>query len=165
MTMGKTVIPEYAAYFEHLQKYRDELKTALENEREKRQALLGSDMDRLEAVLSSQQAQTMKLRSLEAKREQLQEGLCSGVTTASEFVSTLRDEDTKAAFSGLIAEMTELAAAIKEQNALALEIAKTNLKLLQKIFPTNNFDQSKAIYGPEGERRGDIGGHSVEIKF
>lgn len=162
--MERAVSPEYAAYYAHLQKYRDELQEALKNERDKRQALLGSDMDRLEAVLSLQQAQSMKLRSMETKRLELQTKL-GGEGTAADFVASLSDESTRAAFAELVNEMSQLASDIKEQNALALEIARTNLTLLEHIFPTGGFDGSKVTYGPEGERRADRAGHSVELKF
>lgn len=162
--MGRLVIPEYSAYFDHLVKYRDELASALENEREKRQSLLSSDMDRLEAVLSLQQAQTMKLRTMEAKRAELQAQLSSSARTASEFVAEITDAPSKAAFEKVIAEMTEHAGEIREQNRMALEIAKTNLKLLERVFPSNSFDQSKAPYKPEGGRT-EYESHSMEIKL
>lgn len=163
--MEKQIASEYAEYFSFLQKYRDELQGALENEREKRKALLESNMDRLETVLSMQQAQTMKLHSLEARRLQLQGAFGSETETASQFVSGIGDGVTRTAFSQLVKEMAELAADIKEQNSLALDIAKTNLKLLERIFPSNSFDQTKATYDPKGERRSDNDGHSLELKF
>lgn len=162
--MEKQVLPQYAEYYGHMKRYRDELAYALENEREKRQALLDSNMDRLEAVLQLQQAETMKLRTMESKRAQLQEKIGSQASTASEFVSQITDEGSKSAFSELIIEMAQLAESIKKQNSLALEIAKTNLKLLEKIF-NGGFEQGKAVYGPEGERRPEGSGHSLEIKF
>ncbi len=164
LIMEKQVLSQYADYYGHMKRYRDELAYALENEREKRQALLDSNMDRLEAVLQLQQAETMKLRTMEGKRVQLQAELGSQASTASEFVKQITDESSKAAFSELIIEMTQLAESIKKQNALALEIAKTNLKLLEKIF-NGGFEQGKAVYGPEGERRPEGGSHSLELKF
>lgn len=163
--MESKVIAEYAEYFSFMQKYRDELETSLKNEREKRQALLESNMDRLEAVIAVQQAQTMKLRSLETKRISLQSKLGSEAATASEFISQIADRQTRESFSAVVKEMSQLAEEIKEQNSLALEIAKTNLKLLERIFPSSQFDQSKATYDPKGERRSDLGGHSVELKY
>ena len=62
--MEKKVLPEYSEYYGFLLKYRDELRNVLSNEREKRQSLLDSNMERLEAVLALQQAETMKLHAI-----------------------------------------------------------------------------------------------------
>lgn len=163
--MEKLVAAEFEGYFDFLRKYRDELKAALENEREKRRSLLESNMERLESVLSMQQAQTMKLRSLEAKRVELQGAFGDGDITAAEFVSKITDERTKAAFTEVIKEMSQLSLDIKEQNAKALEIAKTNLKLLESIFSSGGLSQSKTTYDPKGGRHADEDAHSVELKF
>lgn len=164
--MEKKVLPEYSEYYGFLLKYRDELRNVLSNEREKRQSLLDSNMERLEAVLALQQAETMKLRQMEDKRIKLQGALSDGEATASDFVTTIGDESTKAAFSSIIKEMSELAGEIKEQNSLALEIAKTNLKLIEKVFPANHFDRDKVVYSPDSAKRSEgPATHSVELKF
>ncbi|MEG1166112.1 MAG: hypothetical protein RSD68_06820, partial [Oscillospiraceae bacterium] len=74
-------------YISFLEKYRDELSEVLKNEREKRQSLLNSDMDKLESVLALQQAETMKLRSFESKRIEFQAKLGMKDATAGEIVS------------------------------------------------------------------------------
>ena len=86
---------KYSGYISFLTKYRDELASYLECEGEKRRALLGHDLGRLEAMLKVQQAETMKFRSLEAKRAQLQTELGLSAVSSSQLLREVEDEAAK----------------------------------------------------------------------
>lgn len=155
----------YTEYIEFMEKYRDELKLALVNEQSKRQALLQSNMDELEVIISQQQAQTMKLKTLEEKRIKLQAEISPEAATASEFAASMTEGEEKNYFKELISEILLLTQDIKEQNRMALELAGTNLKLLDTILQKNGFDEQKNIYGPDNGRRNKFAtGKSFEGK-
>lgn len=143
----------YSEYIAFMEKYRDELTEVLKNERAKRMALLESDMARLENVISNQQAHTMKLRSLEDKRIHLQEALSPGAVTAQELLAAMGEGEDKNRLTALVREVIELTESIKEQNRQALDLAQTNLKILETVLPKDGFNQEKNIYGPSGGRR------------
>ncbi len=143
----------YTDYICFMEKYRDELKAALENEQSKRQALLSSSMEELESILSQQQAQTMKLKTMEEKRIKLQAELFPEKATAREVVDSMNNGEEKEYFKAVVSEISLLAEDIKEQNRLSLELANTNLKLLDTILQKSGFDEQKNIYGPDNGRR------------
>ncbi|MEG0778625.1 MAG: flagellar export chaperone FlgN [Oscillospiraceae bacterium] len=140
-------------YISFLEKYRDELSEVLKNEREKRQSLLNSDMDKLESVLALQQAETMKLRSFESKRIEFQAKLGMKDATAGEIVSSITDIELRNRLDGLFSEILGLAEEVREQNRLSSEIASTNLKILNKIFRSNEISEQKNTYGPDNGHR------------
>lgn len=144
---------KYSEYLSFMEKYRDELKIACDNERGKRQSLLENDMDKLEAVISLQQAQTMKLSALEAKRIQLQSEHISGDATAKEFLASMNDGEDKKCLEALLFEISELVTSIKDQNRLSLELAQTNLKILDRVLQKDGFDGQKNVYGPDSGRK------------
>ncbi|NLV86638.1 MAG: flagellar protein FlgN [Clostridiales bacterium] len=143
----------YSEYIAFMEKYRDELTEVEKNERAKRQALLESDMAKLETIISTQQAQTMKLRSLEDKRIQLQEALSPETLTAREFLAGMDEGEDKRRLTALVREITALTESIKEQNKQALELAQTNFKILETVLQKDSFNQEKNVYGPSGGRR------------
>ena len=144
---------EYKEYIAFLEKYRDELNTALLNEREKRLALLNSDFERLEAMLQVQQAETMKLKSFESKREQFQEKLGFENRTAKEIVSSISDTEAKSTLGNLFLEIVEIVSRIKEQNQMSLELANTNLKLLDRVFNNTEHSNQNGLYGPDNSKQ------------
>ena len=143
----------YSEYIAFMEKYRDELTEVLKNERAKRLALLESDMTRLENVISTQQAQTMKLRSLEDKRIQLQEVFSPGTGSAAELLAAMGEGDDKNQLTALVHEIIQLTDSIKEQNKQAMELAQTNLKILETVLQKDSFNQEKNVYGPSSGRR------------
>ena len=144
---------EYKEYIAFLEKYRDELNTALLNEREKRLALLNSDFERLEAMLQVQQAETMKLKSFESKREQFQEKLGFENRTAKEIVSSISDTEARSTLGNLFAEIVEIVSRIKEQNQMSLELANTNLKLLDRVFNNTEHSNPNGLYSPDNSKQ------------
>lgn len=143
----------YQEYLAFLGKYRDELASYLKNEGEKRRALLDNDPDRLEAMLKVQQAETMKLRELEAKRTALQSRLGLPDGKAKELLAAVSDTEAKAGMQALFAELAGLAGQIREQSRQSLELAKVNLRVLNLILHGGETDVGVRLYGPGSGRR------------
>ncbi len=144
---------QYNEYINFLITYRDELLISLKNEREKRQALLDNDLVRLEAMLQVQQAATMKLRGFETKRIALQSKLGLPDVRARELLSAISDHDAQRSIDGLFTEIADIAEEIREQNKQSLDLAKTNLKILELVLQSGSMDENKNLYGPENGRR------------
>ena len=143
----------YNEYIVFLKNYRDELASYLEAEREKRLSLLNKDMVRLEAMIKVQQAETMKFRSMESKREKLQSELGLPDLRAEELLSKIEDAEARKSVVAIFAEMTELAEQIREQNGKSLELAEFNLKMLETLRGNGGQDADSGLYSPDSGRR------------
>lgn len=143
----------YNEYISFLTKYRDELSSYLENECEKRRALLSSDLVRLETMLKIQQAETMKFRGLESKRAGLQSKLGLPDTKAAELLKTIDDPEAQRCAEALFAEMADIAEQIREQNRQSLELAESNLKIFDLIRKGGEKEAQSSYYGPDNGRR------------
>lgn len=137
-----------------LGRYRDELKTALENESEKRRALMGGDSQKLEAMLQLQQAETMKLQNLEQKRLDTQKQLGYEGFTAQQLIGAVQDEAQEKRLAAVLGEITELAVGLQEQNRLSIELANKNLKLMEQVAISAGIDTQHGIYSPETAKGG-----------
>ena len=125
---------EYNDFISFLEKYRDELIVALAAEREKRQALICSDIERLETMLQVQQAETMKLKSFEEKRVDMQANLGFDNFKAKEIIAAVNDEEASIKLGYLFLEIVNFINKIKQQNKVAIELANTNIRILDKMM-------------------------------
>ena len=132
-----------------LGKYRDELETALENENEKRRALISGEPARLEAMLQMQQAETMKIQNFEKKRLEMQEALGYRGIRAKQLVEAIPEGVQKRRLSTVLDEITSLVGNIREQNRQALELANKNLKIIEKAVASAGIDPQHGIYTPD----------------
>lgn len=144
---------QYNEYISFLTIYRDELLATLKNEREKRQALLDNNIGRVEAMIQVQQAVTMKLRGYETKRIALQSKLGLPDVRAKELLSAISDQDAQKSIDALFTEIADIAEEVREQNKQSLELANTNLKILELILQGGVVDEHNSLYGPENSRR------------
>lgn len=140
------VTKEYREYIRFLEEYRDELMLALSNEQEKCQALMDSNIERLEDMLQLQQAETMKLKSFEHKRLTFQEKLGFKDYKAREIIEAIDNKDVGDKLRLLFEQISDFASKIKQQNALAIERANEKLKMLDAITQS---DADNNVYGPE----------------
>ncbi len=143
----------YDEYISFLTKYRDELSAYLENEREKRLALLNKNLGRLEEMLKVQQAETMKLRGLEAKRIKLQSDLGLPDVRAKELLASIENIEARRSIEALFADLTDIAEQIREQNKQSLELAESNIKILDLIRRGGETEKESKCYGPESGQR------------
>lgn len=125
---------EYNDFISFLEKYRDELIVALSAEREKRQALICGDIELLETMLLTQQAETMKLKSFEEKRCEMQAELGFGNFRAKEIIAAVDDLEVSRILGKLFLEIVDSINKIKQQNKVAIELANTNIKILNKMM-------------------------------
>ena len=143
----------YNEYIAFLSKYRDELSSYLENECEKRRALLGNDSLRLEKMLKVQQAETMKFRELESKRTKLQSKLGLPDVKAAELLESIDEPEAHRSLKALFSEIADFAEQIREQNRQSLELAETNLKIIELARGSGAAEACISYYGPENSRR------------
>lgn len=143
----------YNEYISFLSKYRDELSSYLENECEKRRALLGNDYLRLEKMLKVQQAETMKFRDMESKRAKLQSKLGLPDVKAAELLESIDDPETHKSLKTLFSEIAGYAEQIREQNRQSLELAESNLKIIDLARGGGASEARSSYYGPENSRR------------
>ena len=95
----------------------------------------------------------MKLRGFETKRIAIQSKLGLPDVRAKELLAAISDHDVQRSIDGLFTEISDIAAEIQEQNKQSLEIAKTNLKILELVLQRGSMDEKKNLYGPENGRR------------
>lgn len=132
-----------------LGKYRDELRTALDNESEKRRALISGEPEKLEAMLQLQQAETMQIQNFEKKRLEMQEALGFRGLKAKQLAEAVSDERQRQQLSAVLDEIAGLVGNIREQNQQALELAKGNLKIIEKAVTSAGIDPQHGLYSPE----------------
>jgi flagellar biosynthesis/type III secretory pathway chaperone len=140
---------ELATFLTATQRCVAQCKTMLEFEQEKRQALLADDMDRLEAMLQSQQAAIMKLESLEKQRLAAQERAGYDHMTAAEILAVLQEGPEKQELAQQTAELRETLAGIRYHNEKALEITRANLQMINTLATGQEQKQQQpGIYRP-----------------
>lgn len=142
---------EYNDFISFLEKYRDELIVALAAEREKRQALICSDIERLETMLQTQQAETMKLKSFEEKRADMQAKLGFENFKAKEIIAAVGDEEAGSKLGQLFLEIVNFINKIKQQNKVAIELANTNMRVLDKMMQSSYSTGRFSDYTPEDD--------------
>ena len=122
---------EYAQY---LIKYVDQCKVLLSHEQVKRQALLSNDIDGLEKLLQSQQADNMKLKNMEQRRMELQAAAGFSGQTAEEIISSLGNSEEGQIFASILTELKNTVHEISELNTISMKIADSNLKMFDKLL-------------------------------
>lgn len=149
MTGGGNTMASIDDLIAFLDKYRDELKTALDNESEKRRALISGEPARLEAMLQMQQAETMKIQNFEKKRLELQKELGFPGLRAKELPALIPEGEQRQRLAAVLEEITEIVGNIREQNRQALELANGNLRIIEKAVVSAGIDPSHGLYSPK----------------
>lgn len=126
-------ITELQNYIEMTEKCAQCCRELLDQEQEKRQALLGSDDKRLGAVLQAQQAAVMKLDGLEKRRIAAQSAAGFASKNAEEVLAGLPEGAEKERLGKLFDEMRRTARELKELNKTALNIARESLYLIEAV--------------------------------
>jgi len=152
---------EYNDFISFLEKYRDELIVALSAEREKRQALICSDIERLESMLKVQQAETMKLKSFEEKRVDIQAKLGFDNFKAKEIIAAVDDEEVSRILGKLFLEIVDFINKIKQQNKVAIELANTNIKIIDKMMKAPRSAIQNIDYTHDSDRDRHLSGKSI----
>lgn len=126
---------EMQEYKESVARCLAQCEVMLEQEQEKRRALLGGDEKRLEQMLQTQQACYMQLESLEGKRLAAQQAAGFGGLTAKEILAQMQQGPFRQEMEKLFHQLSIVAEDLKEQNKAALEIAAANLKMIEHLVP------------------------------
>lgn len=134
------------SYLVSLHKTIDQCSLMVDLEQQKRQALLSNNINLLENMLQSQQAEMMKLESLEKQRVSMQEAAGFGEMTGSEILAKLAEGPEKEEFSRAFSELKNTAEELKNFNKQALDIAKESLKMYSRLTPGIETPEKNLVY-------------------
>lgn len=143
------------AYLEASDRVYEQLRSLVDAEQEKRQALLDHNMDRLSEILHAQQAQVMRLEGLEKKRLQAQQDAGFGGLTGSQIAARLDGSD-KTRMEESLKRLTGVTDELRELNRLAMDIADSELKLIDMLLRSSQ-EKTSGLYtagGKKGAGRG-----------
>lgn len=109
----------YASYFEGL----------AEEEKDKLDALLSHDLQRMERSIAQQQAVEKKMEQLEELRESLQQAAGFGEMTCQQIIALL-DGEEKSGLQEAYRRLTDAVASVKFYNQKSMDVCKQNLQLI-----------------------------------
>lgn len=142
-------------YQEALRRCLAQCRVVRDCEQEKRRALLSRDLSRIDVMLKCQQAEMMKLSSLEQKRMEAQAAAGYGGMTGEQMLAALRAQPEKAQpVYELLCELREVAAEISLLNESAQKLAKGSLHMLEQAASRAAAEQS-GTYRPGARLRAD----------
>lgn len=116
---------------------------------------MSGDPKKLESMLQLQQAETMKLQNMEKSRIEKQSQLGYAGLTAQQLIAAVSDEKQKEKLAAVLDEITQSALALKEQNSLSIELANTNLKMMEQVAISAGIDVQHGLYSPETAKGGN----------
>ena len=141
-------------------------KTMLSFEIEKRQALLSDDLNRLENMIQAQQAAIMKMDSLEKQRLEAQEKAGFQNLSAVEILDRLDDSPDKAILARQVGELKLTLEEIRYHNEKAMDIARTNLQIVEKLNTGAAGGEQQGVYRPRSSGGAEFqGGFSFDTKI
>lgn len=157
---------ELEEYIDITRKCAEQCETMLAFEQEKRRALLSDDGQRLEAVLSGQQAAIMTLDTLEKRRLASQQAAGYSVNaTASEVLEAIPEGPDQKILGELLGRLGRTAEEIRSLNKTAMEIANMNLQTFSHLSQAAKVEK-RPTYGPGQQKKtGWTGGSSFEQKI
>lgn len=146
-------------YVDLLEQYKALCADLMLREKDKREALLHSDLKKIEAVLQQQQAGVMKLNNFEQRRMALQSELGFADMTAEEMLKALETDDSEAAkhLRLVYKELKGTVVQIKELNRISIEFAKKNLKFIELMSQPEDGSGSDGVYGAQGSKEARSG--------
>lgn len=142
-------------YLEATQRVSEQLEILAEEEQAKRRALLERDMDGLSDIMRHQQAQVMKLEGFEKKRLLAQRDAGFEAMTGTQILQQLEGADRTQAET-CFTRLREATQQLHELNQVAMEIADSELKMIDRILRTST-DDANGLYtsgGKKGTGRG-----------
>ncbi len=137
----------------------------LEQEREKRKALVTSNAEKIEAALKTQQASSMQLENLERKRIDAQNAAGYSNKTASEIISELGDTEAAKELKAIYVRWKATVDEIKDYNEKSMELASANLKLYDALVNGTANETKKPTYGPKGQKETNSTNFTFEEKI
>lgn len=139
------------SFFDITQKMLEQINDMIRSEQEKRNALLNHEGEKIESLLQEQQAKMMKLEGLEKKRLAAQSQAGFEGLSSSEILAKL-PKDASVLFVRLFSDLQNAASQLQELNQLSLEIATTELNLMQHFAGASPEHQAN-LYQPSGKKR------------
>lgn len=127
-------------FYDFMTEYTDFLEETAEKEKDKLSALLSDDLRRIEHCLNEHQSTIKKTEIFEKEREKLQKNLGIGGLTLKEIIDKCSDSDEKDLLSKLYIRFKAAIDNVKHANKTSLQVAQTNLKILEEIMPSGVTD-------------------------
>ncbi len=146
-----------AELFTFFEKYASALNTMARDEKEKLNALLSNSLQRIEHAISTAQANTKLIETLESRRIALQESLGYGQMTFSQLIEEI-PETHKLSLSSLFRQIQSYVDEIKFTNDKSMVVAHTNITRLNpetlvakpasdSVFPATPYGAARSHQG------------------
>ena len=134
-------------------------------EKEKRQALLSEDPERMQEMMQTQQAAMMRLRLAEEKRIQYQKDAGFGHLRAEEILEQAPPEQ-KESLQACFLDLRRAAEQLQAYNAKAMEIAQANLAFWESTMHKEHLSapQQVTYSAKKGSAPSTFGGSSFQTK-
>lgn len=144
---------EMQEYIQTLKQCIIQCQAMLEQEKQKRKALLGRDMSVLESVISDQQANIMQLDNMEGQRMLAQEAAGFGQLTAKEMLQAMSAGELRESIEPLQEQLRDIVLQIQRLNQEAMKIAQNELRILEQFGITERKDMKNPTYGKPGQHK------------
>lgn len=141
----------------------EQCKIMLECEQAKRKALISGKEQELENVVQRQQAEIMKLQSLESQRLEQQAKMGMEGLSASQMLKRIPEGRQKEELASCFDSLCKIAEELKFYNQKALEIAKANLQFINSTKEVR--ETQKGTYSPQNLSGKNTKKTSFEIKI
>ncbi len=103
----------------------------------------------------------MKLGSFEEKRAEIQAKLGFDNFKAKEIIAAVDDEEVSRIIGNLFLEIVELINKIKQQNKVAIELANTNIKIIDRMMQAPRSPIQMIDFTTETDRDKRLSGKSI----
>ena len=123
-------------FYDFMTEYTDFLEETAEKEKDKLSALLSDDLRRIEHCLNEHQSTVKKTELFEKEREKLQKNLGIGGLTLKEIIARCSDPEEKDLLNKLYIRFKAAIDNVKHANKTSLQVAQTNLKILEEAMPS-----------------------------
>ena len=127
-------------FYDFMSSYTEFLEETAEKEKEKLSALLSDDLKRIEHCLNEHQSTIKKTEKFENDREELQKRLGLGNMTFREIIASTDDAEENEMLQKLYNRFVVAVDNVKHANKTSLQVAQTNLKILEEIMPSGVTD-------------------------
>lgn len=139
---------EMQAYLDAVEKCLEQCAAMRDLELEKRNAIIHGDGEKLEHIIAQEQADMMRLDSLEKSRLMLQDHAGFGDMSSTEILNALPQGEDKRIAEPLIRELRATVEELQKMNREAMELAKQQLLIFGGAAAVEKAGENSPTYKP-----------------
>lgn len=132
---GVLVLENFNEFYDFMLEYTEFFEETAVKEREKMSALLSQDLNRIEKCLNEHQSTIKKTEYYESEREKLQARLGLGGMSFRQIIAAAEGEEREK-LRLLYSRFKIAVDNVSHANKTSLQIAETNMKIIEKLSPT-----------------------------